>query len=361
MRRIAGFATIALLSVYLGACGVAKTPAEPPVALEDYLIEGWQAYSTFDFVGAKTAFKKVMDANSNNVEAYFGYMLSNISLGDYNQATSYSSIALFLVDQSWTRVKTGLLELNQDIIDTICSTIVTTVDTDTVDVIIDTTVTPPETTYVLGYKLYGRYALKIADGNMINWGRVKVYGNKASLTVFAADGEYIVGDFLGADWDYPEADTLGCALLHPWDTLEYSYDYTVPSEIDSLGLNIMVTSAAANMFAEEYVQAMKISNAAFLKSVASNALPERIPVRYGFDDLKYVLLKTYFNMGNYYLLTLAINRYFDPAFPYSGWTLSNLDDVNYVDEHMDEIKAKYYELLTGANALFKIKDETKRR
>ncbi|GEM_PF-2764939 len=361
MRRTAGFVLIVLSSMYLGACGASKTPAEPPVALEDYLNEGWQAYRTFDFIGAKAAFKKVMDANSNSIEAYFGYMLSNISLGDYNQATSYSSIALFLVDPSWTRVKTGLLELNQSIIDTICSTIVTSVDTDTVDVIIDSTVTPPETTYVLGYRLYGRYALKIADGNMINWGRVRVYGNKASLTVFAADGEYIVGNFLGADWDYPEADTLRCALLHPWDTLEYAYDYTISSQIDSLGLSVMITSAAANMYAEEYVQTMKIANAAFLKDVASDAMPQRIPVRMGLEDLKYVLLRNYFNMGNYYLLTLTINRYFDPAFPYSGWSLSNLDDVNYVDEHIDEIKAKYYELLTGVSALFKIKSDTKRR
>jgi len=361
MRRIVGFALIALSSLYLGACGASKTPAEAPVTLEDYLVEGWDAYSKFDFVTAKSAFKRVIDADAQNTEAYLGYMLSNLSLGDYAQATSYSSIALFIVDPTWTRVKTGSVVLTQDIIDSICTTRVVSMDSTVVDMIIDSTVTPPETTYIYEYKYYGRYVLKLADGNLIYWGRLSARGNKASYTIVATDGEYIMGDFLGANWDYREADTLTCTMFHPGDTLEYSYDYTSNVEIDSLGLDVMVSSAAANLFSEEYRQAMKVANATFRKTVSATPIADRIPVRYTFDDLKYLVLKTYFAMENYYMLTMAINRYFDPAFPYSGWSFSNLDDLEYVDENIDLIKNKYYELLTGATVLFKIKNETKRR
>ncbi|NPB03524.1 MAG: hypothetical protein GXO39_03815 [Thermotogae bacterium] len=349
----------AVLAVAFWGCGAKTTPAEPPVSIDEYLNSGWKNFATFRFSDARDDFSKVIDIDSRNLEAYYGYVLSAMSLGDYNNAALYANISAFLVDPSWVRGVTETRIITDEDVTQKCSTMVYRVDSALVT-IIDTTVDPPETTYVYDYYMSGVFKYKVRDGDIINWNRMSAT-NVNTINVTASDGEYLYGHFQGSLWDYREADTLRCSLFRVGDTVELTYEYTTPTPIDSFGWNIMVAGAAANYYAENLYQAMKLINSSLYKPVEGSNIPDRVPVRYALDEVHMLMLMNYFKMQNWALLINTIKTYYDPDFPTTDWSLGNLEDFFYADSIVDIVTAKYYEILTQVQVSFKIKDGTKRR
>ena len=348
-----------LLIVSLWGCGATSTPSEPPVSVEDYLSNGWRNFSTFRFNDARLDFSRVIDIDARNIEAYYGYVLSSMNLGDYNNASLYANISAFLVDPTWVR---GISESR--VIDSVdvaqsCSTMVYNVDS-ALSMIVDTTVDPPETSYVYFYYISGVFKYKVRDGGIINWNRMSA-SNVSSIFVTASDGEYLYGHFQGSKWDYREADTLRCSLFRIGDTVNITYEYTTATPIDSFGWNIMLAGAAANYYSENLNQAMKLLNSIQYKPVSSSNIPDRVPLRFTSDDLHMLMLMNYFKLKNWALLINTIKTYYDPNFPTPEWSLGNLEDFFYADSIANIVTAKYYELLTQAQVSFKIKNEPKRR
>lgn len=349
----------AAVAAILWGCGAESTPSEPLVTVDDYLISGWKNFSTFRFNEARNDFSRVIDIDAKNIEAYYGYVLSAINLGDYNNASLYANISAFLVDPGWVKgITESRIATDIDVTQN-CSTMVYSVDS-ALSMVVDTTVDPPETSYVYIYYLSGVFKYKVRDGGIINWNRMSVT-NVNSIAITASDGEYLYGHFQGSEWDYRDADTLRCSLLRVGDTINITYEYTTTTPLDSFGWNIMLAGAAANYYAENLYQTMKLLNTLQYKPVSGSNIPDRVALRFTSDDVHLLMLMNYFKMKNWALLINTIRTFYDSTFPSADWSLGNLEDFFYADSIADIVTAKYYELLTQTGVSFKISNEPKRR
>ncbi len=320
---------------FMFACSPNKSSAPQPVVVDDLMDQAWENYRKFNFLQALSLFGEVIEGDATNAEAFYGYALTMLQLSRYADANAYASIAVSIIEPQWS--KGDYVRKIISLPDPDCKTLVVSVDT-----IVDT-LTADSTFLLSGY-----FSYKVPKRNLIAIHALKINGINY-FEFMGIDDSTIYGRFIGIQYYTGAIPDPNCVLFKGNDTLEIAYEYVPVSTIDSLGWNALAVALASSYFAENYDVSTKFAVLSLNLEAQGNPMKPRIVHKFTKDEVVYQAMRLFYDSENFLMLTYLINKYYDSGFPYAGWTITNLNDVMWVDENVNSIRSKYYEILT-ANA-----------